>query len=138
MRCPWCNTEIESGVKSCPNCKRLIIIDAQDRLFSQSSEYTGVRHQQGKVLVDQDIKEDVQIETEGQDDTIYSDILEPRSHIDIRGVGTKLDGAYHVASVRHKITASDESDEKTRCPNCGRAYEKKDRFCRKCGAKIPS
>jgi hypothetical protein len=138
VRCPGCKTEIEPGTKSCPNCNRLIVISARDRLFSQSRKYAGVQHQQGKVLVDQDINEDVKIRTGGQADSLYSDVLKSRASIDVRGVGTKMDGTYHVASVRHEIASSDESEEKVRCENCRTENEKKDKFCRNCGTRLPS
>jgi predicted RNA-binding Zn-ribbon protein involved in translation (DUF1610 family) len=137
VRCPGCKTEIEPGTKSCPNCGRLIVISTRDRLFAQSAAYTGVRHQQGKVLIDKDVDEDIKISTEEEDDSPYSDILKSRASIDVRGVGTEMDGTYHVASVRHEITDSDESEQSIRCPNCRTENEKKDKFCRNCGTRIP-
>jgi hypothetical protein len=90
------------------------------------------------VLVDHDIDENVKIDSEGQDDSLYSDVLKPHSSVDVRGFGTKMDGTYPVASVRHDIADSDDSEQRIRCPNCRTQNEKKDKFCRNCGTRIPS
>lgn len=68
MRCPGCGKELEEEAKSCPKCNRLIVVSARDRLYSQSSEsYSGVLHQQGKVIVDQDFSEEVKVATESKE-----------------------------------------------------------------------
>ena len=138
VRCPWCKTEIEPGAKTCPNCNRLIVINGRERLSSQSRKYTGLLNREGNVLIDHDINEDVKISNEGQDDLLYSDVLKHHSSIEVRSAGSRMGGTHHVKSVRHKIGASDESEQKTRCPNCRTENQKRDRFCKKCGTGISS
>ncbi len=127
MKCPSCRAELELDVQTCPYCSKPVTPDAQARPFIRSREYTGVRQQQGRVLVDHDVDEDATIRSEGHDR------LKPRSRIDVKGIGTRMDGEYHVASIRHQIDTSDDSGQKVRCTNCGLEYEKRNRFCKRCG-----
>ena len=78
MRCPGCGKELEQEAKSCPKCNRLIVVSARDRLYSQSSKsYSGVLHQQGKVLVDQDFSEEVKVATESKESIKDGRIAQP-------------------------------------------------------------
>jgi len=68
VRCPGCGVEIETDTKSCPKCGRLIVVGSRDRLYARSEEsYSGVLHQQGRVMTDGDLSEEVEIRTDGQE-----------------------------------------------------------------------
>ena len=159
MRCPSCGNELETDAKSCPSCNRLLVDSVRDRLYShRTHSYSGVRHQQGRVKVDQDFNEEVKVTTESDekieadvdaqsktiedsfDDSEYADVLKPHYTIDVKGIGSKIAGPFHVTAVRHEIAASDESEtsQRFRCLNCGSVNDKSDKFCRNCGTRIPS
>jgi rRNA maturation endonuclease Nob1 len=71
------------------------------------------------------------------DDSLYSDILKPRSRISTKGFGSKMSGTSHVTGTRHTITTSNDSDSsiKIRCTKCGTVNDKSDQFCRNCGTR---
>ncbi|MGY5874934.1 MAG: DUF6519 domain-containing protein [Candidatus Thorarchaeota archaeon] len=71
-------------------------------------------------------------------DTPYSDVLKPYHLVSVKGVGSKMDGAYYITAVRHEIAPPDESDstQKIRCKQCRTENEEGDQFCRNCGVRI--
>ena len=166
MRCPGCGKELKIEAKSCPNCNRLLVVSARDRLYSQSTEsYAGVRHQQGRVQVDQDFNEEIKVTTESEEkiedevdaqskaghkpirtehgssnDSPYAHVLKPHSTIDVKGLGSKMAGSSYVPAIRHEIAAADESEstQRLQCTNCDSEIEKSDKFCRTCGTRITS
>lgn len=78
MRCPGCGKELEPVARYCPKCNRLIVISARDRLYSQSSEsYPSVLHQQGKVIVDKDLSEEVKVTAESKDTIKENRVAQP-------------------------------------------------------------
>jgi len=71
-------------------------------------------------------------------DSLYSDILKPRSRISTKGLGSRMTGNSRVTATRHKITPLDRSDSslKIRCIKCGTVNDNSDQTCRKCGSRI--
>jgi len=121
VRCPWCGKVLEAKVKSCPNCKRLLldsVADAQPR----------TDHRPAKIIGG------------SSDDSQHSDVLKPHSRINIKGVGSRLASSPYVTAVRHNFPTSDESEssQKLRCMKCGSVNDKSDKFCKKCGTRIGS
>ncbi|TFH00676.1 MAG: zinc ribbon domain-containing protein [Candidatus Thorarchaeota archaeon] len=98
MRCSGCGKELNPKTKSCPNCGRLVTASIRDRLYSKSSEsYSGVLHQQGRVMVDQDYSEEVKKATERREMTKDSQVAQPTDgHKPLRIV----DGSAVIASNR--------------------------------------
>jgi hypothetical protein len=70
----------------------------------------------------------------------FSDLLKPRSTINIESLGSKMDGSHYVASIRHEILPSDEAEnsERIECGFCGAVNDRNDKFCQNCGAAIVS
>ena len=131
MNCPSCGVALKPEEKICPYCGKPIITASADHQFSQRREYVSVRHQEGRVVTDDDVDEDTTIRTEGYER------LRPRSSVDIRGVSTRMSGTHYVDSVRHRIEA-DESEGQVRCTSCRAMNERKSKFCQKCGTRLPS
>jgi predicted RNA-binding Zn-ribbon protein involved in translation (DUF1610 family) len=131
MKCPGCGVELKPDERTCPYCGKPIIAASTGRQFSQRREYSGVRHQQGRVVTDDDVDEETTIRTEEHER------LKPGSSVDIRRVGTRMGGTHYVDSVRHRI-ASDETEGEIRCVNCRAMNDKKSKFCRNCGTRLPS
>ena len=118
MRCPRCGKDLEPDTKLCPYCNKQILESSRAR------QYSGVRHQQGRVATDGDY---------------YEDVLKPRSQVSLKGVGARMSGSSRVRATRHKISDSEfDSSLKIRCLKCGTVNEKGDRNCRNCGSRITS
>jgi len=86
VKCPGCGKELEQEAKSCPKCKRLIVVSSRDRLYSKSSgSYSGVAHQQGRVIVDQDYSEEVKVAAERKETVKEGLVVQPtKDHKPIR------------------------------------------------------
>lgn len=84
MRCSGCGKELKPKAKSCPNCGRLVT--TRDRFSFKSNEsYSGVLHQQGRVMVDEDYSEEVKLATERKEKIEIDTDTQPRvSHKPIR------------------------------------------------------
>jgi len=84
VRCSGCGKELKPKTKSCPNCGRLVII--RDRFSIKSSgSHSGVLHQQGRVMVDQDFSEDTKVRTERKEKIERDTGAQPKaSHKPIR------------------------------------------------------
>jgi len=66
-------------------------------------------------------------------DSLYADVLRPRSRVSTKDVGSRMSGTSHVAATRHTLS-KDESDSslKVRCMKCNTVNAKSERFCRNC------
>ncbi len=71
-------------------------------------------------------------------DSPYAHILKPRSHISVKGLGSRVTGNSRVTATRHNITPLDRSDSslKIRCMKCRTVNDNSDQYCRKCGSRI--
>ena len=80
------------------------------------------------------------IVSSASNDSLYADVLKPRSRISVKGLGSKMSGTSHVTTTRHKIPTSDKPDSslKIRCMKCNTVNDKSDRFCRNCRTRMTS